>query len=192
LRKRIIGKKEIKFILEDPEKSSYWADRFGLFLGLFEKKLDGITVLDVGCGWGGSTILFSKFNARCYFLDKPSLAVRITTLRLKELKLFKKTGIVADIRNLPFKNSSFDLVACFEVLEHVGDDISVKKAVDELIRVTKNFVFVSVPNKLFPLEIHSKMIFGNYLPRFVQRKLGYKGCLAFTLKKLQGFFEKKE
>lgn len=170
-KKLIIGKGTEKFI-ENPKESSYWMDRFRIILNLFgEKKLNEMTVLDAGCGWGGTTILFHMFKVKCYFFDIFFPCVKFTTLRLREQKFSNGEGLVADVTKLPFKNNSFDLVVCIEVLEHLGDDIVVKKAVNELIRVTKKFIFITVPNKLFPLEIHSKMIFGNYLPRFIQKKV---------------------
>ena len=42
--------------------------------------------------------------------------------------------VKADIRNLPFKDESFDVVICNHVLEHVEDDV---KAMSELYRVMK-------------------------------------------------------
>ena len=42
--------------------------------------------------------------------------------------------MVADIRNLPFEDQSFDLILCNHVLEHISDD---RKAMIELYRVLK-------------------------------------------------------
>ena len=42
--------------------------------------------------------------------------------------------VVADIRNLPFEDQSFDLILCNHVLEHISDD---RKAMIELYRVLK-------------------------------------------------------
>jgi len=50
--------------------------------------------------------------------------------RYKELKLIR-----ADAHNLPFKNNSFDLVICTEVLEHV---VNPEKVLGEIKRVLTN------------------------------------------------------
>ena len=49
-----------------------------------------------------------------------------------------------DITALPFRDSSFDVVICSEVLEHIADD---NKAICELIRIVKpgKMLAVSVP-----------------------------------------------
>jgi len=48
----------------------------------------------------------------------------------------------ANAEMLPFKSNSFDFVLCTEVLEHVPDW---KKALQELMRVSKKRVLVTVP-----------------------------------------------
>ncbi len=57
-----------------------------------------------------------------------------------------KPDIVADIRELPIKDDSFDLVMACEVLEHIPWD-DVDKALKELKRVSKKYVLISIPYK---------------------------------------------
>ncbi len=54
--------------------------------------------------------------------------------------------VVADIRSLPFKESGFDVVTAFEVLEHIPFE-EVSKALAELRRVTKRYALISLPYK---------------------------------------------
>lgn len=51
---------------------------------------------------------------------------------------------VADVRKLPFKNKEFDTVAAFEVLEHLPFE-DFNKALNELNRVSKKYVILSLP-----------------------------------------------
>ncbi len=51
---------------------------------------------------------------------------------------------VADIRNLPFKNRSYDLVLAFEVLEHLPWK-DFEASLNELYRVSKKDVLISLP-----------------------------------------------
>lgn len=64
--------------------------------------------------------------------------------KLKKLKNISYTSIdieselatqKADITNLKFSDNSFDVVLCYHVLEHVGDD---QKAISEIFRVLKS------------------------------------------------------
>ncbi len=53
---------------------------------------------------------------------------------------------VADVRHLPFPDDSFDLVLCLEVLEHLPDSLL---GLRELLRVSQDYVLVSVPHEPF-------------------------------------------
>ncbi len=55
-----------------------------------------------------------------------------------------KVDIKADIRDLPLGNNSYDLVAAFEVLEHMPFN-DLDKALEEIERVSKKYVVISLP-----------------------------------------------
>lgn len=93
------------------------------------------TILDVGCGNGA-------------FLNSlPDVyeAVGLDSSR-EALKYVKTKAVHDDIAELPFKLVSFDLVTCFEVLEHLPSTIF-EKALSELERVSKKYIMISVPNE---------------------------------------------
>ncbi len=94
-------------------------------------------VLDAGCGHG----VLTK-----YLTYKTSSVIGIDTdrNRLKIAKTLGVNAVYADIYHLPFKNNEFDLVLCFEVLEHLSAD---RAAVKELTRVVKprGFLVSSFP-----------------------------------------------
>lgn len=89
-------------------------------------------ILDVGCasGWFLSEIFLVYPKANCVGVDVYKKAIDYGKKRYKELKL-----VQADAHNLPFKNDSFDLVICTEVLEHVVDP---EKVLGEIKRVLSN------------------------------------------------------
>jgi SAM-dependent methyltransferase len=69
--------------------------------------------------------------------------------------------VAADVSQLPFGDASFDLVVCFETIEHVPDPEGV---LDELRRVmaADGLLFVSTPNKheyLVENEFHEREFF---------------------------------
>ena len=53
--------------------------------------------------------------------------------------------IVADIRSLPFKENSFDMVLCAEVLEHIPYR-NFSKALKEIYRVTSSSAVITLPH----------------------------------------------
>lgn len=52
----------------------------------------------------------------------------------------------ADVQQLPFKNDTFDVTICTEVLEHLPEAV-LEKSINELQRVSRKYVLVSVPYK---------------------------------------------
>lgn len=67
-------------------------------------------------------------------------------ITLADLNPRHKTIKKQDIRNLSFKDNSFDIVLCQQVLEHIDEPV---KAILELKRVYKNQLIISVPNEPF-------------------------------------------
>jgi len=63
-----------------------------------------------------------------------------------------KPDKVGDIRNLPFKDSEFDLAVAFEVLEHLPFE-DFEKSVSELGRVSKKYVIISIPYSSLFFEV---------------------------------------
>lgn len=63
---------------------------------------------------------------------------------------------VSDIRKLPFESGSFDGVLVFEVLEHLPW-CDLDCILSELNRVTKEYVFISIPYFSFSISIAAKI-----------------------------------
>lgn len=87
------------------------------------------SVLEVGKGSGLLTFVLTE------------LGVSVTTIDPDKRLAPHKVG---DVRKLPFKDSSFDTVTCFQVLEHIPF-ADVPKAISELARVSKKNVIISIP-----------------------------------------------
>jgi SAM-dependent methyltransferase len=71
--------------------------------------------------------------------------------------------VQADGRDLPFSDDEFDLGFSNAVVEHLGDRDSQEAFVRELCRVSKR-VFVTTPNRWFPVEVHTLIPFVHWLP----------------------------
>jgi SAM-dependent methyltransferase len=73
-------------------------------------------------------------------------------------------AVRADGRELPFADGAFDLGFSNAVVEHVaGGRDGQRRFVHELCRVAGR-VFVTTPNRFFPLEVHTLVPFANWLP----------------------------
>ncbi|MEI7760171.1 MAG: class I SAM-dependent methyltransferase [Thermoleophilia bacterium] len=65
---------------------------------------------------------------------------------------------------LPFEDGSFDVVFSNAVIEHVGDIERQRLFVSEALRVGRR-VFLTTPNRWFPLELHTRLPLVHWLPR---------------------------
>jgi hypothetical protein len=149
-----------------------------LFLDLLQPGPE-TTVLDVGVTdaafGGGSTDNF--FEARYPWPQ------RITAVGHTELDrfaaAFPQVHVVrADGRSLPFADGEFDLGFSNAVIEHVAGGRAGQRAfVGELCRVAHR-VFVTTPNRLFPLDPHTLLPFVHWLPA---------GALRERLLRARGF-----
>jgi len=105
--------------------------------------LDVKKVLDAGCGEGFTLDRLRKEKIGIEFVGIDNSAVAINLGK----KLFPGFVLkVDDIYNLSFDDSSQDLVLCTEVLEHLKEP---ERAIKELIRVSKKYIVLSVPNEPF-------------------------------------------
>ncbi|HIK03199.1 MAG TPA: methyltransferase domain-containing protein [Trichormus sp. M33_DOE_039] len=94
------------------------------------------SILDVGCGIGGSSLyLAAKFNARATGITLSPVQAARATERAKEGKLSHNSQfLVADAQAMPFEDNTFDLVWSLESGEHMPDKT---KFMQECYRVLK-------------------------------------------------------
>jgi SAM-dependent methyltransferase len=79
-------------------------------------------------------------------------------------------AVEADGRLLPFESGGFELGFSNAVVEHVAGGRDGQRAfVHELCRVASR-VFVTTPNKFFPLEVHTLLPFAHWLPADLRRR----------------------
>ena len=94
--------------------------------------LEGLRVLEIGCGRGGFARYLAERGANVVAADFSPAAVEITNRLLSDQE--NADAVVADIEALEFASDTFDLVISLDTIEHVP---SPKAAVSELVRVAK-------------------------------------------------------
>lgn len=101
----------------------------------------GKDVLDVACGTGYGSEILVEAGAKVTAVDISENALAAASSRLGE----RATVLAGDIRDLPLSDESFDLVICWETIEHIdqGD-----RALAEIKRVLRpeGILLVSSPN----------------------------------------------
>jgi SAM-dependent methyltransferase len=66
--------------------------------------------------------------------------------------------------NFPFEDGEFDVCYCNAVIEHVGRPADRRRFVREILRVGKK-VFLTTPNRWYPIDFHKMMPFLHWLPQ---------------------------
>jgi len=175
----VVGPEWLKDEIDRSEDCDYVAKSLETFL-LPHTSLKGMHVLDFGCGCGATTVILGRMGAQVVGVD-PSLAhVEITNMRLKERGLMDTAAAiyVRDTSRLPITNGHFDVVVCYQVLEHIpGSARSLH--LREMWRVLRKggCLFVSAPNRIWPIEFHTTNLWWvSYLP----------WCLAYFYACLRG------
>jgi SAM-dependent methyltransferase len=100
---------------------------------------------------------------------------RITAVGLEPMPTFQKLFptirfVVADGRDLPFADGTFDIGYSNAVIEHVGNAAQQRRFVCELLRTCRR-VFISTPNAHFPIDPHTLLPFVHWLPRSVRHPI---------------------
>ena len=127
------------------------------------------TVLDVGVGDTGFSTEPGVARTHNFFEAMYPWPERITAVSDVPLTRFAEAFpmvqcVTADGRSLPFDAGSFEVAFSNAVLEHVGERSDQQRFVGELCRVADR-VFISTPNRWFPLETHTLLPFVHWLPR---------------------------
>jgi SAM-dependent methyltransferase len=142
------------------------ARKLRLFLDELQPTPD-TSVLDVGAdelgfgeGAGCGTLNF--------FEERYPWPERITALGLHDGEGFRARYpgipyVQGDACDLPFEDGAFDVVFSNAVIEHVGGRERQRRLVSEAIRVGRR-VFITTPNRLFPVEVHTRLPLVHWLP----------------------------
>jgi SAM-dependent methyltransferase len=134
----------------------------------------GTTVLDVGAdelgfgeGEGCGTLNF--------FEELYPWPERITALGLHDGSGFRARYphipyVQGDACDLPFADGAFDIVFSNAVIEHVGGRELQRRFVSEALRVGRR-VFLTTPNRRFPIEVHTRLPLVHWLPDAVSHRV---------------------
>ena len=77
----------------------------------------------------------------------------------------------ADGRRLPFADGTFDFVHSSAVVEHVGSRENQTLFMHELWRIARKGIFLTTPNRWFPIEFHTSLPLLHWLPPPVFRRI---------------------
>jgi SAM-dependent methyltransferase len=111
--------------------------------------LKSASVLDLGCGMGGTSIAMCGRGAKVVAADRDMRRLRYVHSAMPEIHTACLDGT-----RLPFDECSFDVVVLQDVIEHVSDPV---RLLSEAARVLRpdGLVYASSPNRWSPLNLVS-------------------------------------
>ena len=141
---------------------------------IFLKKINynnNMSILDVGTANTldkNHNIILSKTKKNKYLccLTNQTLSKKLIKKYPQIRKVLKGDG-----RNIKLKNNSFDIVYSSATLEHVGSLKNQIKFVSECYRVSRRFIFITTPNRFYPIDFHTKIPFIHWLPKKIHRNI---------------------
>ncbi|GEM_PF-1722489 len=175
-----------KFYYENKNKirSNYHNRRKSIIIEEITK-LQPSTIIDVGCSEGYYLSEFNKIHSINF-----ACGVDISHSYIKKAKnRVRSFYVVCNAENLPFRDKSFDLVLCSEMIEHTLQPVNVIK---ECARICSRYVVLSVPTDLhlpwirIPVKLlqidygrdgklekdtEKKKIFDNHLHHFTPKQI---------------------
>ena len=128
---------EIEY-LDDVESQHFWyrARKLQLSRWFFGQE-PNLRVLDLGSATGGNTVHIASLGHEVTSIEYSDIGALIQ--RNKGIPV-----IQADARDIPFSDSTFDIVICLDVLEHIVEDDLVASEICRVLKTGGKFLF-SVP-----------------------------------------------
>lgn len=150
--------------------------------------IDTLRVLDFGCGSGGSAIALALVFPNATFagtdIDPEEVQMACTRAKLYGVADRCEFHCVSAGQALPLEAGSFDFCLCSSVLEYATDVDERRFCIQEMARSLRpqGLLFCSVPNRLYPFEIHTRKWGWNYFPKLLHART--VDCTAWEVMRL--------
>lgn len=130
------------------------------------------SVLDVGVGmeWQGAQNTLHEAYSQGTLGIAQLVACGIEDLGEIHAKYDSSRFVYGNGLSLPFSTNNFDIAYSNAVIEHVFPIEERKCFVREMLRVARG-VYITTPNKWFPIEVHSRLPFVHWLPANLNNKV---------------------
>jgi ubiquinone/menaquinone biosynthesis C-methylase UbiE len=179
-----------------PSNSNNWnsASEYLLFLRHFaaynfaKNFVTNKKVLEIGCGEGYGTNFLSNYCTNIIGTDIDKKIIKHASLKYKNL-IFKQINE----NELDFKDNSFDIIICFQVIEHINPN-QLDAFLLEIRRILKNQgIFIcATPNKRFRLLPFQKPWNSEHFKEYDHKQLKKILNKFFSKTKIFGLYSKDD
>jgi 2-polyprenyl-3-methyl-5-hydroxy-6-metoxy-1,4-benzoquinol methylase len=99
------------------------------------------TILDVGCGNGLQVKHIKKRHPK---IEATGIDIYVPYVKLCRTQGSYEKVILGDIRNMSFKENSFDVVVCFQVIEHLPKKQALL-LIENIEKIARKQIIISTP-----------------------------------------------
>jgi 2-polyprenyl-3-methyl-5-hydroxy-6-metoxy-1,4-benzoquinol methylase len=124
--------------------------------------VEALDVLDIGSGYGHTALALAR-RCRSVVGIEPSLAVARQAQQEQQAKQVHNVAFVHQTLEAFQTERHFDLIILDNVLEHLPDQPATLARIAELLR-PGGVLYIVVPNKWWPVEVHYRLPFLGWLP----------------------------
>ena len=124
-------------------------------------EISTLDLLDIGSSTGIMTNEYAKYFKYVTGVDLDTKGIQYSTNRYKRNNL---KFICSPIEEIDISDSSFDVITCSQIYEHVPSD---KKLMEEILRLLKpgGICYFAAVNKFKIIEPHYQLPFLSFLPK---------------------------
>mgnify|MGYP005848694285 CR=1 FL=1 len=165
--KKIISNYQAKYYNKGDYSAIHpYIDRKIGIIKRYFSNFNNLSILDIGCYTGEVTAELKLLGAKAIGCD-------ISLISLQKAKEKNVEVVQVDVSdNIPFKDNSFDLVYCSEVIEHLMDTDKFLIEIKRTLK-TEGLLFLTTPN-IVALKNRFRLLFGKY-PFNLEYKMGGAG-----------------
>ena len=132
------------------------------------KKLDGASVLEIGCGTGSSTVALAEQGAIVYGIDIDEGAIKVAIDRCRIYGVDSKLFVInSKYIDKYFNKENFDYILFFASLEHmtISERIESLTKAWEILKKDGILGIIETPNRLWFYDNHTSLLpFFHWLP----------------------------
>jgi ubiquinone/menaquinone biosynthesis C-methylase UbiE len=128
---------------------------------ILKQTLHNRKILEIGAGSGIISYHVIQASNDVISIDISANLFRNTFFPENKIQFLLANGI-----SMPFKDETFDIVICNQVIEHIPRH-NQPSLVNEIFRVLgkDGLVYMATPNKFWPIEPHTKLPLISYFPK---------------------------
>ena len=113
----------------------------------------------------------SNYFVKNFYKVKIKNSISDQEIKNNNFNKFLRKSITSEFSETEILNYKSDLVISSATIEHVGSYENQIKMLENIIKLTNKYFFITTPNRFFPIDFHTKLPVIHMLPKKIHRKI---------------------